>query len=349
MTIQNDHVSYDYSEEQQQQQSQRIIEQISKEAEKYDGQCCLLVDPTLLGDKVQYDPLIKTIVSRQPHPVLLPHEKLGPIAYPWLISLDLTKEEDQILLADSVQYSLKECRPSSLRRGAGRAVCGWIMTENPLNQLANHIGETAIQSDANNFKFFFRFYDPAVLPYIWHELTEWQKYRMIAGIGHWIIINGDGEPILYKGGIQQPNLVFNLALSENQIQSLSLISTINKEMVQYRFDNTENRLSEAWVIVQILPALKRIQQTYPNQDDISFKQFTQLAMSIHPEFDLHPKVNNLIKQDTVKNALIDWFSIQDKFSDKAWETIISECQKNSSKTQIINSNHEEKEQSHDLM
>lgn len=263
--------------------------------------CYLLLDFSLRNiselaqDYVFYDYIDRNPKNQFRFPLI--HESLDPIISPCLFKLDLTDSEMEILLKQSIYLSFEEKQINNITAGQGRVICAWLFSTFNGDYVANYLAKTCLQHHHQE-QYFFRFYDPAVLPACITLLSKSAQQRIFAPVSHWVLLNGDGELNSYQFLEQKRFYSGALGITDSEFTALEHISIENRVLLDYRI-NYENqpRYNEAMARDIIRNAFNNaIANNVTNKDDL--RLFAYQALTIHPMFFQHPKVQ---KQLTFRN------------------------------------------------
>jgi len=124
--------------------------------------CLLLVDPVLRPIETE-DASWQHYASLPHTPVPLAHPNADPAHDAVLTPLRLDNEADHALLVHTVQEACAELVSRELRRGEGRRIGGWIVTDAPIDDVALHLGQLMVQRHPSGRTMWLRLQDPAVL------------------------------------------------------------------------------------------------------------------------------------------------------------------------------------------
>lgn len=233
-------VSFDYSPQAQQTQEKAMLALIEQEMANTTDTLYLLIDPVPLV--LQPDTTFcDRLVARKPVPVSLPHKAISMQDYPWLVPLDLSREDDRQLLSQSITVALDEIHPDKLCRKMGRAVCGWLTSPHPVDDVAKQLGHTAIQQQPDHRMMRMRYYDPAVNSVLWPVLEDFRQQRLMGILSRWMLVDGDGQPVIRRHRADSAlHLTFLLGLSQAQtdfiLHDAGIINRALRRYLGWRYD-----------------------------------------------------------------------------------------------------------------
>jgi len=108
------------------------------------GGLYLLIDFTV-NRRDEESPFIERVGGVNSFRVQFPHPDLDGVAELLLIKINQDSIEDLALLKLSIQHSLDEIVPESLKAGNGRKVCAWINSSLTIEDLGREISHSSIQ------------------------------------------------------------------------------------------------------------------------------------------------------------------------------------------------------------
>jgi hypothetical protein len=263
-------VNYNYSPQAAIEQSKKIKHQLYQYFSRSDNRIILMLDAALLRHRRDIHDFISAINQRSVKKVPVAPEYLTEEFFPWLLELDLSLEDDAILLDKSIDIALNEIEPRKIKSGNGRLISGWLSSHSPVDITAQHMANTALQNN-NDARILLRYYDPGVAILLWEVIDSWQRQRILGPITAWFSVDGDGELIHRKGLVQQyKQLSYSLSLSPDTWKEIDLIRIVNLILREYRFDHADKpRFSEVQAFHTALPALKRA-VNYAFKDSVSY-------------------------------------------------------------------------------
>ncbi len=231
----------------------------------------------------------------------LRHPEIDPIWHPRWFALNLAHARDAHILSHSIAWALNERQPHQLRAGMGRRVSGWLLTpdDDLIHAAASHCARLMLRrAPGSPGHFLLRLHDPAVLWAVWQILTPEQKSEWLGPIGRWLFLDPAGELSLLEGSAPRQNEpVGSLShpLSAQQWQDIQNITPLHRAIQSLlAAEPTGSAPYKRW-FQSGLQALRRA-NTHRLNDLHSLSLFAELALTRHPDFDQHPRVQQLLMQ-----------------------------------------------------
>jgi len=215
---------------------------------------------------------------------------------PGLIKLNLAKEQDRIILQQSIEQFYLEVAPQNTLFAKPRCVYGWIFSPLKIEMLVKDMGLTAIQKN-NNTTELLRYYDPTVLSVLLRIFSDNQKNMLIRSLYFWLYINSDRQLIIEKNPRNISRHAFlNYSISEKQWRQIGWIESRNQTLARYHFFHPQYTLLESQADTIILQAFENAERRgYKNKNDLS--EYAYYSLTIHPEFIDHDVISQIIKQN----------------------------------------------------
>ena len=215
---------------------------------------------------------------------------------PGLIKLNLAKEQDRIILQQSIEQFYLEVAPQNTLFAKPRCVYGWIFSPLKIEMLVKDMGLTAIQKN-NNTTELLRYYDPTVLSVLLRIFPDNQKNMLIRSLYFWLYINSDRQLIIEKNPRNISRHAFlNYSISAKQWRQIGWIESRNQTLARYHFFHPQYTLLESQADTIILQAFENAERRgYKNKNDLS--EYAYYSLTIHPEFIDHDVISQVIKQN----------------------------------------------------
>lgn len=160
---------------------------------EYGGSCLLWIDPSL-NDPFEGDARIGDRRISIP----IRHPRFDPGLGPYLIPLELGRQDDRDLLSESVEFACRSWTMESLRSCAGHPVAGWVTTREPPTSVASNWASHFLHLRGNLTKLL-RWHDPSVREWLWRGMTEQQRIALLGPVERvWSI--GRGSHLLEHAG-----------------------------------------------------------------------------------------------------------------------------------------------------
>ncbi|MFU0920980.1 DUF4123 domain-containing protein [Kluyvera sichuanensis] len=319
-------VHFDYSPQAQQVQAEKMRALIEQEMRDSTDTLFLFIDPVALVQ--QDDSMFRDrLVVRRPLPVSLPHQAVNVADYPWLLVLDLSRDDDRQLLDLSIAVALDELHPDKLCRKMGRSVCGWLTSSHPIEDVSKQLGHTAIQQQPSHQMMRMRYYDPAVNNILWPVLEDFRQQRVMGILSCWMLPDGDGQPVVRRHRADSAlHLTFLLGLSQAQTDFiLHDAGIINRALRRYRRLTTGSpRYPELTAARLISEALDRVRNHPAFQRDDEKEDLAFHILFSHPRIDQHPKIDYLLDLHTF-TADVPWTVRTENITPETWQQYAREC------------------------
>ncbi|WP_374422616.1 hypothetical protein [Chromobacterium sp.] len=249
--------------------------------------------------------------------LLLPlkHPQLDPARQPAWLPLNAGAPA----LADSIAQALAEAEPDALALGQGRRVAGWLEIAGSAKLAAAHIGRQMIRRNSNGETHLLRLHDPAVSWALWPLLNTAQQHGLLGSIKRWWLLDPAGELICLQpaqtvAGAPRPLSRWEPALWED----LARIGPLNRALLAWRELAPEcdgGKLETARL--HAFSALRHASALgFDDEEDLS--RFALHAITVHPRFYLHPRVQALLAEREAD----DFYSgLTDSLSEADWAAI----------------------------
>lgn len=238
----------------------------------------------------------------------LRHPEIDPRWQPRWFALNLAHAQDAHILNHSIAWALDERQPRHLRAGMGRRVSGWLLApdDDSIHAAASHCARLMLRTAPSSpGHFLLRLHDPAVLWAVWQILTPEQKSEWWGPIGRWHFLDPVGELSLLEAPAQRQNEpIGSLShpLSAQQWQDIQNITPLHRAIQSLlAAEPTGSAPYKRW-FQSGLQALRRA-NTHRLNDLHSLSLFAELALTRHPDFDQHPRVQQLLMQREVDEPL----------------------------------------------
>jgi hypothetical protein len=281
----------------------------------------LLIDPTLRN--VQEDPALAELLTKaksQYHPIPRRHSALRADQQPVLIAPQWDLPATRALIEQVFRASLADLHPDSYSCGAGQRIGGWLFSDAPPNLIANHLGALMVQRMPADFperggkRHLLRVQDPLVLSALWEIVTPEQASVLLGPISAWYVVGTDFHLRTFTPLKTTPYLDGSIDFSVEQWQDIRALEYVHRAALLSRrlFDMEQNR--RPW-----LAAMRRAQQLGLSDED-DLRLFAHHAVTVHPYFDCHPALLDVLSQwrtEGYGGATAD-------LSDADWDTIAAE-------------------------
>ncbi|MGR2662825.1 DUF4123 domain-containing protein [Chromobacterium haemolyticum] len=254
-------------------------------------------------------------VRQQGLPVPLKHTQLDPARQPaWLPLI-----AGAPALADSIAQAQAETEPDALTQGQGRRVAGWLEIAGSAKLAAAHIGRQMIRRTPNGETHLLRLHDPAVSWALWPLLNAAQQRGLLGSVSRWWLLDPAGELICLEptqtvAGAPRPLSRWEPDLWED----IARIGPLNRALLAWRElapECDDGKLESARL--HAFTALRHASALgFDDEEDLS--RFALHAITVHPRFYLHPRVQALL----AGREADDFYSgLTDSLSETDWAAI----------------------------
>jgi len=200
----------------------------------------------------------------------------------------LTEHEGVEALAQSVRFAFEDRRPESMAEGLGQRVGGWLASSASLDEVAAHWSRLVLQRNDTGHACVLRFYDSRALALLWTIMSPMQQQAMLGPVRAWHVLDAGARPIVHLASSEARA---NFMLSAEQWQEIQRHGHVNRALALHA--RTCGRQPEPNEIKAAVAAAARAER-YGLIDRDDWVAFIGHALSWHPQFDLHPKVLQLL-------------------------------------------------------
>jgi hypothetical protein len=258
-----------------------------------DMRCFLAVDPS------QRDLTRDDIDDRAPFAILpradiaIAHDAFPESHRPYLLELDLSTRTGVDALAQSVHIAFEDRCPASMAEGLGQRIGGWLASSASLNEVAGHWSRLVLQHDDSGRACVLRFYDSRALALLWAVLSQAQQQAMLGPVRAWHVLDMHARPSIH---LASPESRANFMLSPAQWHDIHRHGLVNRALALHA--QTRDRQPEPDEIEAAVAAAARTER-YGLTEPGDCVAFIGHALAWHPQFDLHPKVLQLLSHRVV--------------------------------------------------
>ncbi|WP_320534205.1 DUF4123 domain-containing protein [Robbsia andropogonis] len=250
-----------------------------------DMRCLLVIDPT------QNDPAAdgsRLLASLSRIDLTIDHEAVSPAHYPYLLELDLESTAGADALAQSVELAFDDRRPQAMAEGMGQRIGGWLATTAAPQEVASHCSRMMLQRDDRDRLCLLRFYDPRAFALLWHVLSPVQQQSLLGPIQAWHTLDASAMPVSRLNTMGRRD---EFELDAAQWQAIHRHGIVNRALALHAYD--QDRQPHQHEVDVAVAAAARARQ-YGLIDEEDEVKFVSHALAWHPEFDLHPKVLQIL-------------------------------------------------------
>lgn len=256
--------------------------------------CLLLMDPVLRPLEAELEDGPWQHHGQLAHTsVAVTHPNVDASAYPVLTALRLDHEAERTLLGHSVQEAIAELQPEQLRKGRGRRIGGWIVTNAAAEDVAAHLAQAMVQRHPAGSPVWLRLHDPAVL---WAVSGWLQPHQMAALLdplgtaGSFNLLTPAAQLLSLQADspdpIHAPADDQGLDLSTGQWAAIDCVEPLNAALRNWGAITPEQlRPARSTAFAAIRRAL-----AMGFADPIDLALYGRYALAVHARFDFHPLV-----------------------------------------------------------
>jgi hypothetical protein len=175
-----------------------------------------------------------------------------------------------------------------MAEGLGQRVGGWLASHASLGEIAAHWSRLVLQRDASERACVLRFYDSRALALLWTVLSQMQRQIMLGPVRAWHVLDASARPSVH---LASPDSRANFMLSAAQWHEIHRHGLVNRALALHA--RACNRQPEPGEVETAVAAAARTER-YGLIDQEDRVAFIGHALTWHPQFDLHPKVLQLL-------------------------------------------------------
>lgn len=260
-----------------------------------DMHCYLAVDPSqrdLAGNDGADSELFTSLPRAD---VIVDHDAFPKTSCPYLLKLDLSTPAGIHALEYSIYIAFEDRRPDSMAAGLGQRIGGWLASSASPDEIAAHWSHLVLQHDDSGRACALRFYDSRSLALLWTVLSQVQRQAMLGPVRAWHVLDARARPTIHLASAE---LRTAFILSAEQWRQIHRHGVINRALALHA--RTCVRQPEAVEIETAIAAAMRAEQhgLTDREDQLAFIGH---ALAWHPQFDVHPKVSQLLRLKPADN------------------------------------------------
>lgn len=260
-----------------------------------DMHCLLAVDPSqrdLIESEADGG---EPFASQRRADVVIEHEAFPDAHRPYLLELDLSTRAGADALAHSVSVAIEDRRPESMAEGLGQRVGGWLASSASIDEVAAHWSRLMLQRDESGRACMLRFFDSRALALLWPVLSPAQQQTVLGPARAWHVLDAGARPSVHLASLE-PRASFSLSVE--QWREVHRHGLVNRALALHA--RACARQPESGEIETAVSAAARAEQ-YGLLDREDWIAFIGHALSWHPQFDLHPKVLQLLARRSAED------------------------------------------------
>lgn len=255
---------------------------------KHPGMRCLLIVDPSKRDLKEDGGTQGSLAELERAFIEVDHDGFPEAHRPYLIELDLAGRDGIERLTTSVQLAFEDRHPESMAGGLGQRIGGWLATSASASDVAEHWSRQILQYDEHRSAFVVRFYDSRALSLIWPILSERQQQALLGPVNAWLALDACAQPCIYTRVARSQAA---LSLTFEQWQSIHRHGVINRALALHAIDVARQPLPPE---IEVAAAAAARAEQYGLFDDDDQVAFVGHALTWHPQFDLHPKVLEIL-------------------------------------------------------
>ncbi|MBN3802079.1 DUF4123 domain-containing protein [Paraburkholderia sp. Ac-20336] len=250
--------------------------------------CFLSVDPSQRNLNADFPEHDNPFADLPRADVVIDHEAFAEAHRPYLLELDLATDTGLAALAHSVQAAFDDRLPASMASGLGQRIGGWLASPASLEDVAAHWSRLALQRDAAGRACVLRFYDTRALDLLWTALSPAQQQALLGPVKAWHALDACARLVVRQSAQTSPA---RFALLPQQWDAIHRHGLVNRALALHAY--ASERQPQAHEVEAALAAAARAER-YGLLDRDDQIAFIGHAIAWHPQFDLHPKVLQLL-------------------------------------------------------
>jgi Domain of unknown function (DUF4123) len=249
--------------------------------EQGDDQCVLMINTA------QFDPFAEDeFVQKNKVIVPIAHPRFDQKYAPYLVQLNITDESQAAILQRSVDRAYEDWSFDNLEAFGGQAICAWVLTKEPVEQLAEDWAKTTFVHRHNNVDKLLRWHDPSVREWLWPMLHQSQQSQLL-GLAERLYSIGRKQHLIVQSKPQEavPNTA-HLELNQIQWQAIENFALLHAGWVQacIEYDDFRERFTQEYHPIQPYVDSLEVAKQLGIEGEEHLKQFVKLAWQYGPDF-----------------------------------------------------------------
>lgn len=253
-----------------------------------DMHCLLLVDPSQRDPAAADTGGSQSFVDVPATDIVIDHDAISPAHYPRLLELKLQTASGIVALEDSVRMAFADRRPQSMAEGRGQRIGGWLASAASPGEIAAHCSRLLLQRDGDDQLCLLRFYDSRAQALLWPMLSPKQQHALLGPIQAWHTLDAGARRVTR---VNTKGRREDFALEPAQWPTIHRHGIVNRALALYAYDR--NRQPQQHEVDAAAAAAVRARR-YGLIDEEDEVAFVSHALTWHREFDLHPKVLQIL-------------------------------------------------------
>lgn len=253
-----------------------------------DMRCFLAVDPSRRSLTSGDNSEVASFGSLPRAEVVINHDAFPQAHRPYLLELDLSTQTGIDALLWSIHIAFEDRRPEFMAEGLGQRIGGWLASLATINEIALHWSRILLQRDNKGRACVLRFYDSRALALLWPLLSHAQRQTMLGPVRAWHVLDASARP---RAHVASSDAQANFSLSAAQWQEVHRHGLVNRALALHAHACGRQPTPDEIEVVGAAAARVERYGLIDSDDQVAFMCH---ALAWHPQFDLHPKVSQLL-------------------------------------------------------
>lgn len=249
--------------------------------EQGNDQCVLMIN-TAQFDLFAEDEFV------QKHKVIVPiaHPRFDQKYVPYLVQLNITDESQAAILQRSVDQAYEDWSLDNLEAFGGQAICAWVLTKAPIEQLAQYWAKTTFVHRHNNQDKLLRWHDPSVREWLYPILSPAQIDQLLGPADQLYSMGRKQKLIDHTKTRDTSPLPPHLQLNVVQWQAIESFALLHAGWVQacIEYDDFRERFTQEYHPIRLYVDSLETAKQLGIEGEEHLKQFVKLAWQYGPDF-----------------------------------------------------------------
>ncbi len=234
-------------------------------------------------------------------PILWSHPHLLHEHRPLLMPLDPDSNQASELLTLSMAMGTSDAQPDSLQARLGTRIGSWLISNASLPVLQEHLGRLAVQTLPADHQIelgrtrLLRYFEPSVFSVLWDMSDPPQQEAVLGPISQWFWMARDVSGLVDLRSAIKPPPSDRVPRSSEKVlwtaaqwRHLLALDALNPVLIARGLQSAD--LMKAHAVMACLGRLRCAGIRHSRDLEV----MAELALSHHPSFDQHPRVEDLI-------------------------------------------------------
>lgn len=276
-----------------------------------DGLLWLAVDAAAPESEPLPESLQDLLDGDEVRTVRLQHPGVDPSFRPRWVPLHTRTAKGSLALQDSIERAAAELDVIELRQGKGRRIGGWLAVGADIGSATRHWARQMIQRHPGGRSRLLRLHDPAVLWALWGLLNAEERSSLLGPVSAWWLLDPNGE----LAALTPPSAGAQSTWVVRSWDDVDLVAPLNAAL---RDSERLMPLDDARNVA--FNAMRRARELgFGDMHDLS--AFATHAMTVHPMFDRHPVVAQVLR---TRQADDRYTALIEAVDEAAWERVRQE-------------------------